>query len=624
MIQIIAALCLMMVLCCWLKRRFEYVLPPLMAAGMLLLTLLAMLGKLLWVDGIAIALLVAMGLAVLFMLATRRIDVLQIGKRLLAYVITPGFVCFGVLLALFWVASEPMVVWWGDDVLQWALESKSLWFYNGLVDQTRHLNLYFATYTPGLQVVQWWLMHICGEWSEAVLYFGLFSTYVVFLLPLSGKIHWRQAYLMPLFMALCMILPIWGNQLSYVFLGVDTTLALCFGYVLVQIWRVKDQDQLGLLSIALGMCALVLIKQIGIVFAVMAAVLFLALKRGRKPVVTLACVLAPVLTWSGWMLFCNAMGLSGYHTSETFSRVMSMITGQFVPPEGAEGIIPSMYNALTVPYRSSITLSTLPWLHIPKLYWLIALTLAPLVLSFGNKERAKDMRKVSLFLALTVVVYLLIHYLSFFTTFYDEVGAYTYEREYNMVLLLERYMAPMLLGSGMLLWWMLMEMLFEKRSKALRVSIGAAGVVFCLFMALTTNWELLRNNLIPNLYIQQDRALGTEGEVMMDHDWGTELEGYEEARVLVGLERNSDYVNNLRYTFAPAKFFLPELYFMQSAETLQEYIRAEGITHLICFDTVSELYALAEELVEDDYLYGYELYEVVETDDRVTLVEFEP
>ena len=62
-----------------------------------------------------------------------------------------------------------MVVWWGDDAGYWALETKSLWYYGGLVGADQHLALFYGTYLPGMQLVQWWAMHAFGQWSEPVL-----------------------------------------------------------------------------------------------------------------------------------------------------------------------------------------------------------------------------------------------------------------------------------------------------------------------------------------------------------------------------------------------------------------------------------------------------------------------
>lgn len=90
-----------------------------------------------------------------------------------------------------------MVVWWTDDAGYWALEVKSLWHYGGLVGADQHLALYYGTYLPGMQLIQWWAMHAFGQWSEPVLYSSLFITYAAFLLPLFDRVSWRRWWILP-------------------------------------------------------------------------------------------------------------------------------------------------------------------------------------------------------------------------------------------------------------------------------------------------------------------------------------------------------------------------------------------------------------------------------------------
>ena len=58
--------------------------------------------------------------------------------------------------------------------------------------------------------------------------------------------------------------------------------ALCFGYALVRIWKLEPNDRAGLWGIGLSLCAMVLIKQIGILFAWLAIALMLVLGRWRR------------------------------------------------------------------------------------------------------------------------------------------------------------------------------------------------------------------------------------------------------------------------------------------------------------------------------------------------------
>ena len=313
MLTPIALLLVVFLLSAQLRKRFEQVLPAVTLGAMVLLAALAMAGRLALTDVFAVSAFVLLVLWLLCTLLRRKITPATLLANLWRYGVTPGLLLFVALAAFYWYVSAPMTVWWRDDLAHWGLQVKTLWFSGGLVSGAESLNPRFGDYPPGVQVLQWLAMHAQGAWSEQSLYFTLFLLYAVFLLPLVSRLRWRRAWLLPLLFVGFVALPTWGNVLSYVFLGVDTALALCFGYVLWLIWKHERGDGLSLTAIALGMVGLCLIKQIGALLCVFAALLFI-LRRADKPFRSLWVLLAPVAVVGGWFLYCGSMGLSGFNT----------------------------------------------------------------------------------------------------------------------------------------------------------------------------------------------------------------------------------------------------------------------------------------------------------------------
>ncbi|NLO85743.1 MAG: hypothetical protein GX096_10000 [Clostridiales bacterium] len=609
--------------CILAKRKFEVVLAPIMLLLMLVLTGLAMAGSLSLIDTLAPVTLALIALLLIYALVARKITPKEIIHRVFTYVLTPGLVCFAALIAFYYYASGPMIVWWRDDVAHWALEVKSLLIFDGLVDGAHHLNPFFATYTPGISLIQWWFMHIAGEFNEGVLYFSLFSTYTVFLLPLLRDLKWKHFYLIPFAFVFLVILPVWGNVMSYLSLAVDTTLSLCFGYALLEIWRLKDKDSFGLFSIALALCGLVLIKQIGFMLALMIIPMLYVMKKhkGQSKWQLTLCVLSPVIVYLGWMLYCRVMNLSGYHTSGLVGHISNMLSGSYVPSPMAEDVPYAFMHALTMPSTSFITYNTQALVSIPRLALLLLIPLVPLLLS---KHHAKHrMRNISITLLCMSLAYLLVQFVSFYTVFYDEVPLYVGENMGNMCLLLERYLAPVVLGTAMLVIGMFIDA-FCKKDLSLKKPTHAIGLTAIIAVFLvSTNWDVMNEGLLPEHYFQQARAISVQEQAMMDHYWAEDLEGYENAKVLAGFENNSDFIKDLRYTFAPIYFESPSPDFTASPELLLEHIIQNKITHVICFDDVNMLTSPASELVaEDDELYTWTLYEVTQSEDGILLVEY--
>ena len=602
------------------KRRFEVVLPVVTLGLMLLLTALAMAGALAATETVCTILCALVLLCLLIEALTGRIRIGTLLQNLWRYGITPGLVCFAALLAFYQMAAQPMSVWWRDDLAHWGLQVKSLWSFNGLVDGSRLLNVRFGDYPPGVQVLQWFAMRVNGEWNEPTLYCTLFMTYTVFLLPLFSGLSWKKAYLLPLVFIFCVAFPTWGNVLSYVFLGIDTSLSLCFGYVLVLVWRHQKGDGFSLLSIALGLCGLILIKQIGAMLACMAIVLFL-LRKTERGIKGIAAYLLPVALLAAWYLYCHVRGLSGYNTSGAFQKVAAFLQGTYQPPENAAGVFPALLHALVTRYQGDITLSTAaPW-PLPLLFWLIVLPCIPWMLSAGKGCDRKAMRLASLWMAAASLLMIAAIYLSFFTTFYYETNVYTYAQQDNMVLLVERYLAPLLLGQGMLALWLVMDALARKQIRMFKplplLSIGIATALF----ALSTNWGLMAEVLNPNLYFQNERSIGSEATVRDQEYWGAALDNIPDARVMIDLDNTSDYVKELIYSFAPARFYLSNESNTASTDALVAYLQANGITQLICLQDGSALMEAAAPLTADGELYSYTLYNVHLDDQQATLEE---
>lgn len=618
MSSIIAILLIVFLLSAWLRRRFEQVLPAVTLGAMVVLTALAMAGSLALADTAAVASCALLVLWMLYGLLRRKTTPAALLKDLLRYGITPGLLLFALLAAFYWYASAPMTVWWRDDLAHWGLQVKTLWFSGGLVRGAESLNPRFGDYPPGVQVLQWLAMHAQGAWSEQALYFTLFLLYAVFLLPLASRLRWRRAWLLPLLFVAFVALPTWGNVFSHVFLGVDTALALCFGYVLLTIWRHERGDGVSLTAIALGLVGLCLIKQIGVLLCVFAAILYL-LRRADQPLRSLFVLLALVVAVGGWYLYCGAMGLSGFNTGGAEYQLGAMLTGTYQLPENAAGILPALLGALCVRYVGDITLYTAAPLGLPLIVWLVLFPLLALGLGVGKAIPMARARLAAVFLAGTTLLYLAVMYLSFFTTFYYETSVYTGAQAGNMVLLIERYMAPVILGEMMLLITLLQEAAQTNRLTLRKPPVLAALAAAVLLLAATTNWAVMCCVLVPDNYYQGEHAIGSEATVRDQETWGSALEGDTGARVLIDLPATSDYTKEIVYSFAPAKFFQESPQNTASPEALAAYLIENNIGYLICLDETSTLAQAAAPLAGEDGFCAYTLFAVEADEGTVTL-----
>ena len=91
--QLICFLVLVAWCCARFAKRVEYVLPTAFAAQMLLLSLLAMLQKLFWVDAVLPVLVGCALIDAFFRILKGEITFRIVGQRLVRYFLTPGFAC---------------------------------------------------------------------------------------------------------------------------------------------------------------------------------------------------------------------------------------------------------------------------------------------------------------------------------------------------------------------------------------------------------------------------------------------------------------------------------------------------------------------------------------------------
>ena len=615
-------------LACRWKKRLEETLVPALLVAMLVVTGLAMVGKLQCLDSLVIAVTLLTLVCGAVHLALHLKPLKMLVKDTFTYVLTPGLLCFCAAVLFFWFAAEPMVVWWRDDLVHWGLQVKSLWFFHGLVDGAHSLNARFGDYPPGIQVLQWLMIHAEGTWSERTLYFILFTTYAVFLLPLFSRVPWRRAYWMPLMLLFLIAFPTWGNVLSYVFLGVDTSLSLCFGYALLLAWEHRRGERFTYAAFALALCGMLAIKQIGLLLAVFALVLF-TLRTHEKAKRLISLWALPLLLTGAWAWYCNAMGLSGYNTSGISTQLAAMIAGRYQLPANADGILPALWNALLHKYTGDITLYTAAPVELPLLFWFLALALLPLLLRAQKKLDTKSAKLATVWMLATAAIYLTAIYGSFFTTFYYETDVYTYGEQENMVLLIERYMTPLILGFAMLVIRLLQNafsapvLMRESASSAGKKnpSLPITVLAFSVLIAISTNWAVMEEVLNPDRYYQNERSIGSENAVRDQETWGSALDGIPDARVMIDLDATSDYTKELMYSFAPARFYLSTADNTASTEALSAYLTQQGITQLICLADDSALMQCAAPLAPDQTLYSYTLYNVLSGANAISLEE---
>lgn len=261
-INIPAAICGILMLCVHTRRSVERAIPLAACLAMPVLLVLAAVQGLAYVDWIAAAVLAAAGIWLARAARQGKVKRSTACAFLKRQVLTPGLMCF-VLLGLFWtLANRSRAVLNYDEYSYWATEVRSLYVSGGIVDGTRTCCAEHAAYPPGMQLLEWWFMHLRGEWHEGTLYTAAFWLNSAFLLPLTRRLTWRRWWQIVLFALGVVALPTIFTGHAYSMLATDTTVGVLFGALLYILWTDAHAQDAPLTAGAL-MTALALCKQTG-------------------------------------------------------------------------------------------------------------------------------------------------------------------------------------------------------------------------------------------------------------------------------------------------------------------------------------------------------------------------
>lgn len=590
-------------LCVLWEKRFESLLAPFACAALLLGYALAMARALSWFGWIA-----CISAACCLALTARRAAKSGLRTLIRAFgknVITPGLLCFVLILALTWAGGMEHTVTATDDIHYWGIEPLSLFAHNGLVNSDQHLSPRFMTYTPGMQLFQWIGLNAYGEWNEGILYCTLWATYAVFLLPLTERIRWKKAYWIPVFVLFALGFPTLFNGDAYTMLRVDTVLGLCLGYSLIQAWAVGAYEKergFHLACMALSLCAMVLIKQVGIAWNLMTLSLLLFVVKPyrryglkRAPVV-LAC-LAPIAIYASWKVFCALNHLSGVHLNRLSNQIQAILSGNWSVPDGLGAMLASVFT-------KSYAVADGALLHFPIIVWVLGLVLFPLVQIGLHGEKKRTMRALCIWSAVCFVGFVLGYIASLLTAFTDAEGqsAILYAEESFRYFLTLRYFCPFLICVSMLLGSMTGIRATQPGVRTgIRICAAALLVLCC-------GWRSVYQNLVPSAYaqIQVESPFITE---LSENFWVDDLEEPENAVVLYGIQSTPFKLEHLQYAVAPIKLVLctqEEL----SDESFISLLQEKHITHIVCMDEENTVFQNALNYTEDTFLDLLTVYTV--------------
>lgn len=568
------------------RRRIEETIPAAIGCWMFLLLLLAVLRHLLWIDIISAGIVLACVVLLLWRVATGRLTVQKAVAFATRQVLTPGLLAAVILCGVFLWGCSAREVYHPDEIQYWGTFTRSLWVSNGFVDAQRHCTPLYATYAPGMQLMQWSIMHMTGGWHESLMYSVLFFCNASFLLPLLADVRWRQWWKAMLFVALVVVVPTCLTSSYYAILATDGTLGMLFGLSLVLLARGRFGGfERFLLAVALG--TMVMVKESGVATVLLAG-LFVALSQpeGCKKA-ALSAFWAPLICFILWRGYCSLNGLSGRAGAQIASTITAAISGNWSLPLGFAKVATLFVSQLaTTPGNlAGWWGGSVPLAGLPTLGWFLLFAVVPALLWKAYAARPQRMLaggaaglpaasvspwRLAIFPMLVLLCYIASMLLTFLTAFAPELP--TYANGHQSIAMVERYGAPFLMGL------LLLSLELLRAAKLPRGWSGVLSVIALLMVVCFTNWAHLQN-FVPAVYRQRfpDRV---QADKLRQEAWLAAVDDPAQTRIL---SLTDALVDARMYALPPISFVgMPDAIngMYDSLPALYPYLKVQGITHV--------------------------------------------
>ena len=595
-------------LCCILALVLEEPLVKMMPAAVsiwiLILYLLALLRCLHWIDGVCV-----LCLAALAVLVVRRFG-REAGRRLADLVFSSEALALYLVLAAAMIPQRDIAIGTRDSVGCWALEVKSIAYFDGFAPIFKNAAIEFGSYAPGTTLFRWWTWHILPAWGEGKIAVGAVWLFVLLLAPLLSPFRSRRvlAPLLGLYtFFLLLLLPGIVDLECYETLCAELPITAVYVQALCALLDKKDRATMPRLAAALFcMC---FFKSSGIAYALSLIGLLLLLKRfaagdgddcAWKTIsvgqlcLTAGLCLIPSLSWS---VFCRLTARSSYFKL-------------FLPGEGED--FSDIWDALGRTYAGNLVKGTvLVPLHEGNA--IINLTLLVVLIGFGllfwllarSGRLTKRAAAVCAlyFCGLTAILYLTLFIMHTFV--FREPLYFSPE---CMLMSVTRYGHPILVGCLLLLAYLFLSR-GSRRRRLCAAAVLTAVVLLCSPLGTIRALFFGREN--TRTFILEGRA---ENCALFENCLQQRKEIPQgDVRILLVYYMYSDYMPSrryLQYQMVPDSILTYEVLRMEApadaAENIRALAREKHAEYLYCCDLNEDLLdALSQgETIENDRLYA--------------------
>jgi hypothetical protein len=190
-------------------------------------------------------------------------------KEVFAHLFSPAFVIFILMFALLGYLSRSWQLLEWDEYSHWGIFAKAMYFENKFPAQVDFV-IVWPHYPPGMTIFQYYVTKLTGYYSEKALFFA--QNIVIFsaIMATLNNITWKKSFwaIGAVFWGYWIIY-FWGYGVNTIYM--DGLLGVVFGATTVSYCGDEKRDWEAVVKVLPVLFVLPLIKQLGIIFALIIA-----------------------------------------------------------------------------------------------------------------------------------------------------------------------------------------------------------------------------------------------------------------------------------------------------------------------------------------------------------------
>ncbi len=337
-------------------------------------------------------------------------------------IITPSLILFIISYLFLIIITYGKVASKWDEFSHWALVVKNMFTLDnfGLGSDS---NLMFKTYLSGTSMFQYFCMKLNGTFNESILYLGMDTMIISFLVPIVSSIKTKNNFLQCILYFTIILIPTIFYDNIYSSVYVDGILGIVFAYSLYSYFNNRENklNAFDITNLICSLTMLVFIKESGLLFAIITYIIILIdnlfirnklklknfWKNNRYLILS---ILPPLIVKIIWTLLLKVNNVESSATNSILDTTFNILKTNILPYQ--KETIKAFVKAT---FETNLTNSPIHFSYY--LLFSVSIILGLITSNMTKKEENKSIKILNILIVLGYIGYALLVLLTYISVF---------------------------------------------------------------------------------------------------------------------------------------------------------------------------------------------------------------